>query len=99
MLKKRYFKTKDECEVTFEVPGDEANQVDLVCELNDWEPIPLKQVKGGPFRTRVRFPKNSRHEFRYRVDGERWVNDDAADAYVTNEFGSDNSVLEIKAEA
>jgi len=53
----------------------------------------------GQDRTRLRFPKNSRHQFRYRVDGERWINDDAADAYVVNEFGTDNSVLEIEAEA
>jgi len=35
MLKKRYFKTKDECEVTFEVVREDAARVELVCDVND----------------------------------------------------------------
>lgn len=93
MLKKRFFKTKDECEVTFEVKADEAQEVFLVSEVNNWEPIAMKQVRRGPFRTRVRMPKNGEFQFRYLVDNETWINDEAADAYWPNEYGSDNSVI------
>ena len=93
MLKKRFFKTKDECEVTFEYTGSEAREVALVCEANGWQPIAMKRSKKGPFRTRVRFPKESRFQFRYLVDQEHWDNDTAADAFCPNGFGSRNGVI------
>ncbi len=97
MLKKKYFKTKDECEITFEVNVDNAEQVALVCEHNGWEPIPMKQAKNGPFRTKVRLPKEAQFQFRYLVDGEQWLNDESADAYLGNEHGGENSVISTAA--
>ncbi len=97
MLKKRFFKTKDDCEITFEIEAEGAEQVELVCESNGWQPIAMKRVKRGPFKTRVRLPKDARYQFRYRVDGQRWINDDAADAYWPNEFGGRNGVLSTEA--
>ncbi len=93
MLKKRFFKTIDECEVAFEYASETASQVTLVCEINEWEPIPMKKNRKGVFRTRVRFPKEADFQFRYLIDGEIWENDCAADAYRLNEHGSDNSVV------
>jgi 1,4-alpha-glucan branching enzyme len=94
MLKKKYFKTKDECEVTFELDPDGAETVDLVSEANDWQPVKMsKRRKDGVYYTKVRLPKESRFQFRYLVDGESWVNDNEADAYVKNEFGGENSVV------
>lgn len=93
MLKKKFFKTKDECEVTFEISVENAKQVALVSEHNGWEPIQMKQLKKGPFQTKIRMPKAGQFQFRYLVDGTDWQNDDAADAYWANEHGSDNSVI------
>ncbi len=93
MLKKKFFKTKDECEVTFEVNVENADQVALVSEHNGWEPIAMKQVKNGPFRTKIRLPKDGEFQFRYLVNEQSWRNDEAADAYWTNEHGSENSVI------
>ncbi len=97
MLKKKFFKTKDECEVTFELNVENANQVVLVSEHNGWEPIEMKQVKDGPFRTKIRLPKEGQFQFRYLVDGQTWRNDEAADAYWANEHGSENSVISTSA--
>lgn len=92
MLAKKYFKTKDECEVTFEV-ATEAREVALVCEANNWEPVAMKRAKDGAFRTKVRLPKEGQFQFRYLVDNDSWWNDEAADAYWPNEYGSENSVV------
>ena len=92
MLKKRYFKTKGEYDVTFMFPS-EAEQVTLVCEANDWEPIEMKKSK-GVFSTKVRIPADGRYQFRYLVDGAEWANDGAADGYVANEHGTQNSVVD-----
>jgi 1,4-alpha-glucan branching enzyme len=91
MLKKKYFKTKDEVEVTFQHTV-EANKVALVSEFNGWEPVPMTKRK-GTFSTKVRLPKGSEFHFRYLVDGKTWQNDAAADAYVPNNIQGDNSIV------
>lgn len=93
MLKKRFFKTIDECDVTFRLQPQQADSVALVIESNGWNPIPMEQLKSGPFKTTLRLPVDSRVQFRYLVDGETWQNDDAADAYEPNQFGDANSVV------
>jgi len=94
MLKKRFFKTKDECEVTFELESADAGSVELICEVNGWAPIAMKKTRRGPFRAKLRFPRESEFEFRYLVDGRSWLNDDGADAYRPNGLGGSNSVLD-----
>jgi 1,4-alpha-glucan branching enzyme len=74
-------------------PLDGAENVALVCEANGWEPITMKQVKKGPFRTKVRLPKEGEFQFRYLINAQEWRNDEAADAYRPNEFGEENSVV------
>jgi 1,4-alpha-glucan branching enzyme len=99
MLKKKFFKTKAECEVTFEFDTDEASHADLVCEVNGWQPIRMKKVKKGPFRMKMRFPKDERFQFRYLVDDTRWINDAEADEYAANGMGDSNGVLDTAARA
>ena len=41
----------------------------------------MKKSRKGPFRAKLRFPKEGRYEFRYLVDESRWINDAEADAY------------------
>lgn len=92
MLKKRYFKSKDEYEVTFELPA-EAKEVVLVCEANGWEPVAMKKSK-GTFTAKMRMPANGRYQYRYLIDNNEWVNDEAADDFVPNEHGTQNSVVD-----
>lgn len=92
MLNKRYFKTKGEYDVTFAYPA-EAESVALVIETNDWEPIEMKKTK-GVFKTKLRLPADGRFQYRFLVNGEEWVNDDAADDFVANQHGTTNSVVD-----
>ena len=94
MIKKRFFKTVDECEVTFHVEAEEASSVALVIESNGWQPVAMKQLKSGPFKTKLRLPLDNQIQFRYLIDGAEWENDEAADAYWHNEYGSENSVVD-----
>jgi 1,4-alpha-glucan branching enzyme len=93
MLKKKFFKSNEECEVTFEFNTTAAQEVAVVGEFNGWQPVEMKPAKNGPFRTKVRLPKDGRYQFRYLVDGKNWVNDEAADAYWPNEHGTNNGVV------
>lgn len=94
MLKKRFFRTRDECEVAFELVPPAAEQVALVCDANGWEPIEMKRNRQGTFRAKLRLPKQRRFQFRYLIDEATWVNDEAADAYWPNGFGGENGVLD-----
>ncbi|WP_105199862.1 MULTISPECIES: isoamylase early set domain-containing protein [unclassified Pseudoalteromonas] len=94
MLKKRFFKTKEEAEVTFEYMHPDAEAVALVAEFNQWQPLAMQYSKKDQlFRTKLRLPKNSEFHFRYLINDEQWDNDHQADAYVANDFGTDNSVV------
>lgn len=94
MLKKKYFKTKDEAEITFEFARNDVKQVELLAEFNDWKPISMTFNKSSKaFRTKVRLPKESSFAFRYLLDGVEWENDYQADQYLPNVFGSEDSIV------
>ena len=98
MLKKSYSKTKRSCRVTFEIPQQEkAKRVALCGEFNNWDPSanPMKQRKDGRFSTTVSMEAGRSYRFKYLVDNQRWENDSAADSYVRNEYGSEDSLLRL----
>lgn len=99
MISKQFTPKRTVCKVTFKVPADWASkEVALVGDFNEWDPkANLLQKKNGSWETTVRLNPDSDYKFRYYIDGEKWVNDDQADAYVSNEFGSEDSLIKIEA--
>jgi 1,4-alpha-glucan branching enzyme len=98
MIRKSYSKGGTRCLVTFTVPPKvEANAVHLCGNFNEWNESehPLTRRKDGRFSRSVSLRPGRDYEFRYLLDGARWENDGAADAYEPNPFGSDNSVLRV----
>lgn len=97
MINKKFFKTKDEVEVTFEVTAEQigsGKEVALVADFLEWQPVVMKKnAKSKTYKIKHRLPKEARFEFRYLVDSETWINDEAADLYEANSYGSDNSIL------
>ncbi|OEF08636.1 isoamylase early set domain-containing protein [Vibrio genomosp. F10] len=95
MFIKRYFKTKDEVEVTFQWPKEDPAVTSIaVCgDFNQWQSTPMKLNRQKIFTTKIRLPKEKQFEFRYLINDQEWQNDPAADGYVGNSYGSDNSVL------
>lgn len=94
MLHKRFFKTKDEAEVTFEFFHPDAQEVCLFGDFNDWQPKPMKfNKKQGVFTFKQRLPLDQEFHFRYLINGDLWDNDHQADNYVANDFGTENSVV------
>jgi hypothetical protein len=51
----------------------------------------------GGFSLTVDLGTGRAYRFRYLLDGQRWDNDWAADAYVRNGFGGDDSVVDLTA--
>ena len=89
---------KRRCQVTFELPAAViAESVHLCGEFNDWSrtATPLAHRKDGRFSVTVTLDVGRSYRYRYLVDGERWENDWAADAYTPNEYGGDDSVIDL----
>ena len=92
-MKKRYFKTKDEVEVTFEAADDQFDGVSLHSEHNAWKPIPMKRLRGGTWKVALRLPLDREVQFRYLASGGVWMNDPTADGQWGNDYGTANSVV------
>ena len=45
MLKKRFFKTKDEVEVTFELDKDQWDSIHIAGDFNNWQPEPMEDTR------------------------------------------------------
>ncbi len=98
MLKKTMAKSGKTCRVTFTVPAKVTAQEAYLCgEFNDWNESshPLQPRRDGSFSTTLTLETGRDYRFRYLLDGERWENDWEADAYVPNEFGSEDSVVRL----
>ncbi|MFM7221949.1 MAG: isoamylase early set domain-containing protein [Bacteroidota bacterium] len=96
MLQKTYYKTKDYCKVKFSFKPELAETVEILGLNSDWQhSIIMSKKKDGTFNAEVNLPKDSKHEFKYRIDNAQWVNDPEADSQVPNVFGGNNSVVVI----
>ena len=94
MVQKTYFKTKDYCKVKFSFQVENAETVEILGLNSDWENgIVMSRKKDGTFTCDVSLPKNTQHEFKYRVNESQWVNEPQADSQNINEFGGHNSVI------
>ncbi|WP_337843358.1 isoamylase early set domain-containing protein [Rheinheimera sp.] len=98
-IQKQYLKTKPVCKVTFTVAADQqVESVALAGDFNEWDPkaLLLKKSKNGVFSTSLNLEPNKQYQFRYVINGEQWVNDDEADAYLPTDVSYDqNSVLQL----
>ncbi len=103
-LTKKFSKDKTKCDVTFTLPKEAiqgGKEVVLVGEFNNWntaEGIALV-AKKGEYKTVLKLEAGKRYEYRYLVDGHMWTNDVTPDAFVSNPFGTVNSVVELPAPA
>ena len=98
MIKSRGAKGK--ARVTFTVDPQVGAQTAAVCgEWNDWSAgadVMHRDAEGG-FSVTVNLDAGRAYRFRYLLDGQRWDNDWAADAYQPNDFGGDDSVVDLTA--
>jgi Glycogen recognition site of AMP-activated protein kinase len=96
MIQKTYYKTKDYCKVKFSFQIEDAETIEILGLNSDWEnSVIMSRKKDGTFSADVNLPKDSKHEFKYRINNTLWVNDPSADAESPNTFGGSNSVVSI----
>jgi 1,4-alpha-glucan branching enzyme len=99
MITKSYAKTGRSCRVTFKIPAEQADAqaAAVLGEFNGWnaDTHPMERRKDGSFSATVTIDAGRPYRFRYLLDGQRWKNDEAADALVPNQFGTEDSLLSL----
>jgi 1,4-alpha-glucan branching enzyme len=101
MLSKRKL-ARGKVRVTFAMPPLEGvMRLNLVGDFNNWSitETPLKKAADGSWSVALTLDGGRQYEYRYLADGQTWHNDWAADAYTPNVHGTDNSVVDLAAEA
>ena len=97
MIEKKFTPKRTICKVTFTVPADWAEkEIAVVGDFNEWDVKANKMArKNGGWETEIRFTPETETKFRYFIDGKRWANDDNADGYLPNAYGTEDSVLKV----
>ena len=99
-ITKKFLKSKPVCKVTFKVEKDQldgASKVYLVGDFNDWNKSshPMKGLKNGSFSATLDLESGREYQFRYLIDGDKWLNDEEADKFVASPYGEQNAVIAI----
>ncbi len=96
MIQKTYYKTKDYCKVKFSIENETAETIAVIGLNNDWDNSTImSKKKDGSFAVEVNLPKDSKHEFKYLVNQNEWINDTTADSFEPNIYGETNSVITL----
>ncbi len=84
--------------VTFRLPRSVGAQAaTVVGEFNGWSPDAHPMApEDDAFVARIPLEPGRAYRYRYLLDGERWENDWWADAYVPNEYGGDDSLIDLR---
>jgi len=97
MMKKNYTRTGRLCRVTFKIPPTvKAEQAALCGDFNQWDQTthPMKRLKNGGFSSTITLTAGRSYRFRYLLDQKQWENDEQADRYQKNVFGSEDSIVQ-----
>ena len=83
--------------VTFTVEAQPQSEVAVAGTFNDWQPVPLlgkASEAGVKFMKRIYLPAG-RYEYKFLIDG-NWSIDPNCSSWSPNEYGSLNSVVDVK---
>ncbi len=100
-LKKQFLKSKSVCKVTFTVDAElitGAKEVAVLGQFNNWDPSEdtMRKLKDGSFTKTIELEAGQEYQFRYLVDGERWINEPQADKFLHSGVAAEeNSVVAL----
>lgn len=77
---------------------DGAHSVSVAGDFNGWSQTatPLKRNGSGLWFTQIAIPQVGRFEYRFIIDGQRWIEDPSNGMKAPNKYGGLNSVLVIE---
>ena len=82
--------------VTFRIPAEAgATTAQVLGDFNGWSPTDLQPSPTGGYELSLELESGRTYRFRYLLDEVRWENDWQADSYVPNEYGGDDSLIDL----
>src|SRR5688572_12351442 len=82
--------------VTLRIPAEAgAATAQVLGDFNDWTPTDMGPSDDGGYELALDLEKGRSYRFRYLLDNRRWENDWQADSYVPNEYGGDDSLIDL----
>ena len=99
MFTKEFPQNGGPAKVTFELPAEvQGDAVYLVGDFNDWKLMHPMMPGDDCWRCSLELSPGCEYQYRFLVRNDNdksWLNDPAADTYIPNPFGSDNSVIVV----
>ncbi len=88
----------DQVKVTFTLAARSGNsRISVVGDFNGWRPgANVFKRRGDLEVASLTLSAGRRYEFRYVDENGTWFNDEAAHGSSRNEFGEDNSVIDLR---
>lgn len=97
MIKRTKTKGGKEVKVTFVLPEDHpyAANAAVAGDFNDWDPATdrFKRRSNGDYSVSLTLDAGQRYRFRYVTEVLQWFNEDEADGYEPNKYGSSDCIL------
>jgi len=77
---------------------DNANSVSVAGDFNGWSHVatPLKRNESGLWSTEIVVPRTGQLEYKFIINGQRWIEDPSNGMKAPNNYGGLNSVLVIE---
>lgn len=84
--------------LTFVFHDDSAHSVSVAGDFNGWSHVatPLKRNESGLWLTEIDVPRAGRFEYKFIINGQRWIEDPSNGLKAANNYGGLNSVLVIE---
>jgi 1,4-alpha-glucan branching enzyme len=97
MLRKQATFNEEKVKLTFELPARDGEQaVRVAGEFNNWDPSTTTLHREGKFwQASIVLPTGKQYAFRYYRDGGDWFNDEQADGYQPNPYGTVDSLIDL----
>ena len=74
---------------------DEAASVSVAGDFNEWNQLPLKRNGAGLWSTEIVVPRAGRLEYKFIVNGQRWIEDPSNGMKAPDNYGGLNSVIHL----
>ena len=82
--------------LTFVFHDDSAQSVSVAGDFNRWSQTPLKRNGSGLWSTEIVMPRTGRFEYKFLVNGQRWIEDPSNGMKAPDNYGGLNSVFVVE---